>query len=138
MPSYVLDTSAVLTVLQDEPGIEVVLERLDAARAGQAIVYLPFMTLMELEYQSLRRFGERDTRDLLRLIGEWPVELAQSTEAWRHEAATIKATASVSVADAWICGLARLLSAELVHKDPEYDTVPDLKALKLPYKPKAR
>jgi hypothetical protein len=38
------------------------------------------------------------------------------------------------VADAWICGLARLLDAELVHKDPEYDTVPDLKALQLPYK----
>ena len=28
-----------------------------------------------------------------------------------------------------------LLGAELVHKDPEYDTVPDLETLQLPYKP---
>ena len=54
-------------------------------------------------------------------------ETAASTEVWRHEAATVKATTPVSVADAWICGLARLL-----------DAVPDLKGPQFPYKHKTR
>jgi len=136
MPSYVLDTSAILTILQNEPGTQAILELLESARSENAIVYLPFMTLMELEYQSLRRFGPGETQRILSLVNAWPVEITHSTEAWQHEAAAVKATAQVSVADAWICSLARLLNGQLVHKDPKYDTVPDLKALQLPYKPK--
>jgi predicted nucleic acid-binding protein len=136
MPSYVLDTSAVLTLLNNEEGTETVLGLLEDARSGNALVYIPFMALMELEYQNLRRFGPGETQRVLSLVSAWPVEIEHSTMAWRHEAATIKATAPVSVADAWICGLARLLNAELVHKDPEYDTVHNLKALQLPYKHK--
>lgn len=138
MSSYVLDTSAILTVLHDEPGTQTVTQLLENARSRGAGVYLPFMTLMELEYQSLRRFGSGESRRIMGLVKDWPIEIVQSTEDWRHEAAIIKATAPVSVADAWICGLARLLDAELVHKDPEYDSVPYLKTLPLPYKPTTR
>jgi len=138
MPSYVLDTSAVLTLLNNESGTETVLDLLESARSGHAIVYLPFMTLMELEYQGLRRLGRGETHQVLSLVSAWPVEIENSTEVWRHEAATIKATTPLSVADVWICGLARLRDAELVHKDPEYDAVPDMKALQLPYKQKTR
>jgi predicted nucleic acid-binding protein len=137
MPSYVLDTSAILTILHEEPGTQTVLNLLEDARSKSVIIYLPFMTLMELEYQSLRRFGPGETQRVLNLVGAWPVEIEHSTEGWCHEAAAIKATAPVSVADAWICGLARWLDAELVHKDPEYDAVPDLQALRLPYKHQA-
>ena len=138
MPSYVLDTSAVLTLLNNESGTETVLDLLENGRSGHAIVYLPFMTLMELEHQGLRRFGPGETQRVLSLVRAWPVEIKHSTEVWRHEAATVKATTPLSVADAWICGLARLLDAELVHKDPEYDAVPELKALQLPYKHKTQ
>ena len=136
MPGYILDTSAILTVLQDEPGTQTVLELLESARAGDIAVHLPFMALMELEYQSLRRLGPGETHRILGLVSSWPVRIAQSTEPWQHEAAQIKVSAQVSVADAWICSLARLLDAELVHKDPEYDTVTDLQVLRLPYKPR--
>ena len=110
---------------------------LENARSEGERVYLPFMTLMELEYQSLRRFGPGATRRVLNLVGAWPVEIVHSTEPWCREAAAVVATVPVSVADAWICALARLLDAELVHKDPEYDAVPDLQALRLPYKHQA-
>jgi predicted nucleic acid-binding protein len=75
-------------------------------------------------------------------LGSSPLALEifieNSTGVWRHEAATIKTTTPVSVADAWICSLARLLDAELVHKDPDYDTVQDLNILRLPYKRKTQ
>ncbi len=134
MSRYVLDTSALLTVLNNEPGVETVLSILEAARSGETYIYLPFMALMELEYLSLRRRSPEETQRVLTLIEAWPVEIKESTQEWRHEAAQIKASASVSTADAWICSLARLLDAKLVHKDPEYDTVPGLSLLQLPYK----
>jgi predicted nucleic acid-binding protein len=134
MPRYILDTSALLTVLNNEPGVDTVLSILEAARSGEAQVTLPFMALMELEYLSLRQRSQEETRRMVTLVEAWPVEIEDSTQEWRHEAARVKATASVSLADAWICSLAWLVDAELVHKDPEYDTVPGLRSLPLPYK----
>lgn len=134
MSVYVLDTSALLTVLNNEPGVEAVLDVLEAARTGEARVYLPFMALMELEYMSLRQRSREATQGILTLVEAWPVEIEESTQEWRHEAARAKAVASISLADAWMCSLACLLGAELVHKDPEYDGVPGLRALQLPYK----
>jgi predicted nucleic acid-binding protein len=134
MSRYVLDTSALLTVLNKEPGVETVVSILEAARSGTAQIYLPFVALMELEYLSLRQRSPEETQRVLTLVEAWPVEITDSAREWRHEAARVKATASVSTADAWICSLACLLDAELVHKDPEYDAVSGLRPLQLPYK----
>jgi predicted nucleic acid-binding protein len=113
---------------------EIVLNLLEAARSKEALVHLPFMALMELEYLSLRRCSQGETQRLLSLVEAWPVEIEHPEVEWRHEAARVKATSPVSVADAWICGLARMLDADLVHKDPEYDAVQNLRTLRLPYK----
>jgi predicted nucleic acid-binding protein len=134
MSGYVLDTSALLTVLNNEPGVETVLGILEAARSRGVRVYLPFMALMELEYLSLRQRSREATQGILTLVEAWPVEIEESSREWRHEAARVKASASISLADAWMCSLACLMDAELVHKDPEYDGVPGLRAQQLPYK----
>ncbi len=132
MSSYVLDTSALFTILNDEEGIETVLNLLGTAQSGEVTIYLPFMALMELAYLSLRRHDKQKTQWALNLVKAWPVEEKYPTEAWLHEAARVKAMRQVSLADAWICSLALLLGAQLVHKDPEYDAVPELNALRLP------
>jgi predicted nucleic acid-binding protein len=142
---YVLDTSALLAFVQQEPGAEQVLEILGSgiggevhepaagAVASEAVpVYLPFMTLMECDYQLRRRLGFYESDRLLRMIRAWPVELVESTERWRREAARIKAEYSLSLADAWIAALALLRSARLVHRDPDYDAIRDLDSLRLP------
>ena len=68
MSHYVLDTSALLTVLNNEPGVDTVLSILEAARSGETYIYLPFMALMELEYLSLRRHSPEETQRALSLI----------------------------------------------------------------------
>ncbi len=85
---------------------------------------------MELEYKLLRH-SERAAERSLALVLNWPVKAHESSPQWRNEAARIKATARVSAAVAWIAGLALLLDTELVHKDPEFDAVPELRALRL-------
>jgi len=133
MPAFVLDTSAVLTILNREDGLDAVLTLLDKAKDRQDVLYIPFIALMELEYLLLRRVSHEETMAILTLVRAWPVHVPESTEEWRHQAAMVKSQTSLSVADAWIASLALLNHAELVHKDPEYEQVPDLPMVKLPY-----
>lgn len=141
MTDFVLDTSAVLAVLADEPGAERVTTLLRSteieAGAGERVerpILLPFMALMELEYLTRRRVGPAEARRALQLVQSWPVTVVESSIPWRHEAARVKASTPLSVADAWICSLALLHNAVLVHKDPEYDAVEGLLAERLPFR----
>ena len=140
MTLFVLDTSAILAVLSDEPGAERVTDLLsESARAAEAALdgdraLLPFMALMELEYLTRRRFGAEEARRVLQLVRSWPVVLVDSDARWRHEAARVKSSTPLSVADAWISSLALLHDAILVHKDPELDAVDGLRAERLPFK----
>lgn len=134
MTPFVLDTSAVLTVLNREDGLDTVLQCLDEAKDKQGIVYIPFMVLMELEYLLLRKISPGETLAILTMVRAWPIEVVESTEEWRHQAAMIKSQTPLSVADAWIASLAMLNQAELMHKDPEYEQVTMLSMVRLPYK----
>ena len=128
MAGYVLDTSAVMAVLFAEDGAELVHEII----YNPERVWLPFLAVMEVEYRLLRT--RPDLLDAsLSLIDAWPVFTQESFYTWRKEAARIKAAGGLSVADAWMAALAVLEDAELVHKDPEFDEVPGLKAIRLPY-----
>lgn len=134
MTAFVLDTSAILTILNREEGVDILLSLMDKAKDHQHVLYIPFMAFMELEYLLLRRISPEETMAILALVRAWPVQVPESTEEWRHQAAMIKSQTQLSVADAWIASLAQLHDAELVHKDPENEQVPDLPMVKLPYK----
>jgi len=139
MPAYVLDTSAIMCVLFQEEGSQQVVEILDAAREGDGghvtRVLVPFIGLMEVEYWLLRRLTSREMETTIFLVESWPVDIVQSNDEWRHEAARVKAAASLSLADAWIAALALLNQGELVHKDPEFEQLaPRLNMLRLPYR----
>ena len=128
--NYVLDTSAVLTVLRAGPGYQIVVDVLNRA-GGPGAVFLPFIALMEVEYVVLRSDGPAQAGNALRLVEAWPVEVVESSPAWRHAAAEVKSRGGLSLADAWIAALALLRRATLLHHDPEYDSVQGLKALSL-------
>ena len=130
-PSYVLDTSAILAVVLGEPPGRAVLNLLRQARQGRHRIRLPFLALMEAEYKLLRQFLPEEVRISLALVRGWPAEVVESNEEWRHEAARIKASGGLSLADAWIAALAKLSGAQLVHKDPEFDGVAGLRSMKL-------
>jgi len=147
---YVLDTSALLAMLRDEPGAAQVLEILGSSLGGEVHeppapygdeppagapetpVYLPFIAVMELEYRAERLWGRYQADRLSALVRAWPVELVESSPLWRREAAAVKAGHRLSLADAWICSLALIQKARLVHRDPEYDAVRGLEVVRLP------
>jgi predicted nucleic acid-binding protein len=134
MAVYVLDTSAILAAFKAERGHEEVRRVLRDAREQRDIeVYIPFMALMEIQYQFLREMTPRDVDYWLSVAMSWPIGVVESNPIWREEAAHVKARGKISLADSWVASLALLQNAELLHKDPEFDGVEGLKAIRLPY-----
>ena len=132
MHVYVLDTSAILALLNGEPGHETVRDILVQAREpGTTAVYVPFIALMETEYLMMRRHSEESAARYMKLVLGWPARVVESDPAWCHGSAIIKASGRLSLADAWIAALALSLGASLVHKDPEFDRIKTLQTLRV-------
>lgn len=128
---YVLDTSALAAAILGEPEGRTVIGVLERARKGRTRIGVPFLALMEIEYRLMRSFALREVAGALTYMQQWPVVVVESDEEWRHEAARIKATGGLSLADAWMAALATLSGARLVHKDAEFDRVTGLRSMKL-------
>jgi len=123
MKKYLLDTSALLALRDDEPGADRVAQLLDLAQEGQAQCLCCFISLMEVMYRVWRDEGEPAGR----LAHEQCLALPLG---WIHEspdllkrAAEIKASFPLSLADAWIAASALEEQAVLIHKDPEFISV---------------
>ncbi len=127
----VLDTSAILALLQGEPGADRVLELLGQARRRRLRLHTGFLCLMEVEYGVMRRLGDSFAERTMATVLSWPISVRESTPDWRHSAAAVKARGGLSLADSWIAALAISLDADLVHKDREFDAVPGLRSAHL-------
>ncbi len=130
----VLDTSALLAFMQEEPGaaeVEAILHQ----HANKGTIFISFMSMMEVAYVLEQEQGESVARRGILQIKQLPVQIVESDEPLGLAAARIKARHKLSVADAWIAATAERLNAILVHKDPEFDSLAKLIRLKrLPLK----
>ncbi|MBI5660511.1 MAG: PIN domain-containing protein [Nitrosomonadales bacterium] len=124
MKRYVLDTSALLTLRDDEPGAERVAEVLHLAAKGKARCYGCFISLMEVLYRVWRDEDEASGRLAYQQCLALPVEWVRDSEALLLMAAELKALYPLSLADAWIAACARMHGAVLMHKDPELNALP--------------
>jgi predicted nucleic acid-binding protein len=129
MKKFVLDTSALFSLVEDEAGKERVAQILQKEE-----FILPFITLLEVHYITQQEQGlpEADRRYAV---------LKQANVLWSFDeptlltAARLKAQSHISLADSMIAAVAIQNSAILVHKDPEYESlVGQLEMETLPYK----
>ena len=122
MPVFCLDTSAILTLRDDEPGAERVAMLLD----GPDPCFACFITRMEVLYRVWKDEGERSGRLAYEQLQSLPIQWVDQTEPLLLEASRIKALHRLSVADAWITAAALLGRATLLHKDPEFEAITEL------------
>jgi uncharacterized protein len=131
----VLDTSAILCVLEDEPGADVVEERLTAAQARQIQLGASCVSLVEVYYKAHQSEGQQNARKLITTVKSWPVEFIYPDETLCLVAGEMKALFPVSFADAFVAATAREAKAVLFHKDPEFESLRGTVKLRaLPYK----
>lgn len=133
MRRYLLDTSALLTLRDGEPGSDMVAAMLTDAQTGEAKVSGCFITLMEILYRVWKDEGEAEGRVAFQQVQALPIHWVHESPELLERAAAIKATNALSLADAWIAASAELDGACLVHKDPEFRPLP-IEQIPLPLK----
>lgn len=128
---YILDTSAILSFIEDEKGADRVEEILNKRN-----FIIPFIVYLETYYISLREkgleIGEKRYAMLKKLGGEY---IDYVPEPVLLKAGLFKSKYNVSLADSIIAAFASIRKAILVHKDPEYEILEKIiKEERLPYK----
>jgi len=135
MKRFVLDTSALLTLRDDEAGADRVAEVLGLAIKGKARCYGCFITLMEVYYRVWRDENKSAGQLAYQQCLALPIEWLYSSEALLIRSAEFKAMYPLSIADAWIAACAAEHGATLLHKDPEFKPLP-IPQEPLPFKPR--
>lgn len=134
MSGYLLDTSALLALRDNEPGAERVAALIAAAAREELACHACFITQMELLYRVWKDEGEEAGRAAYAICLRLPITWLHESPDLLERAAAIKACFPLSLADAWIAAAALQLDASLVHKDPEFEKIADLRQEWLPLK----
>ena len=135
MKRFLLDTSALLTLRDDEAGADRVAEVLNLATSGKAKCYGCFITLMEVYYRVWRDEDKEAGQLAYQQCLALPVEWMSNSETLLVRSAQYKAMYPLSIADAWIAACGAEQGAVLLHKDPEFKPLPVMQEL-LPLKAK--
>lgn len=118
---FVLDSYAILALVEDEPGAQVVAEILSDEGTE---LYLSAVNLGEVYYIISRKRGERAAEEVVRgVMDEEMVAIVEVSWPRAREAARIKAKGRLSYADAFVLGLALELKAPVVTGDPEIQAI---------------
>ena len=135
--NYVLDSTAFLTMFEDEAGADTVQDLLDRANKSEILVFVSFVTFTEIFYITIREKGEEEAQKRTKLMDALATNRIESSKELSLIAGRLKAAYRLSFADAWIAATAIFYDATLVHKDPELEQLQDkFKVLRLPYKEK--
>lgn len=128
---FVLDASAILTLIDDEDGaerVEQILKKND--------VIVSWVALTEVMYISRQEKGEETALKRYATIKQMGVKIMwNANEPLLLTAAYLKADHRISFADAIIAATAIHQQAILLHKDPEYEALREQVEMEaLPYK----
>jgi predicted nucleic acid-binding protein len=134
---YVLDTSALFSFTEDEPGCEIVEKILKTGKKAGCQIFLSFISLTEIYYITWQERSEDIAKELIILVKSLPLQIVNSNERIALSAGRIKANHRLSLADSIIAATAIEKKAILVHKDPELSGISNyVKTLELPFKEK--
>jgi len=129
--SYVFDTSALLTLWNDEEGADTVEHLL----RSDSPIYISFMSCMEGRYRIWKSAGRTESEEFSKYLDLLPLRRIDITEKIFEKAIEIKATYPLSVCDSWIIATAISNNSILLHKDPEFEQVKKIvNTRSLPYK----
>lgn len=128
---FVLDTSAIFTLIEDEEGASRVEQILKKSK-----VLISWVSLMEMMYISQQEKGEEIAMNRYAMLKQIDATIVWNTdEPILLTASKIKSSRRLSFADSIIAATAIQYDAALLHKDPEYETLQDLVQMEvLPYK----
>ena len=128
---YLLDSSALLTLIEDEPGAE----RVEAILRTKPCL-IPWLAVLEVHFITQQEQGVDEAERRLALLEHLPGEILwQADASILRIASSFKAAHRISLADAVIAAFAKARGAVLLNKDPEFGALKGRVAIEnLPYK----
>lgn len=125
-PAFLLDSYALLAYLNDEPGGNRVQEVLALAKIHKCRLVMSLMNLGEVLYITERARGLPAAQVVQALAESLPLEILEASRDLILDAAHIKATHTISYADALAVASALRENATILTGDPEYQAVEGL------------
>lgn len=120
---YVLDSYAILALLNDEPGAERVASLLKQASDPEPVVAMSLINLGEIAYIVERRWGIEKTQIVLAYLEATGIQFVEVEKNSVLAAAHLKAKYPIAYADAFAAALAIELEATLLTGDPEFQAL---------------
>ena len=118
--TQVLDSYALLALLRDEPGAEIVAGLLERAGQQNRSVHMTEVNYAEVQYTIRRKDGETVWASVAGELLAAPIEFHAADRRLADVAAGFKARFKISLAAAFAAALAKERKAELVTGDPEF------------------
>ena len=118
--TQVLDSYALLALLRDEPGAEIVAGLLERAGQQNRSVHMTEVNYAEVQYTIRRKDGETVWASIAGQLLAAPIEFHAADRRLADVAAGFKARFKISLAAAFAAALAKERKAELVTGDPEF------------------
>lgn len=127
---YALDTFALMAYLRREKNFQIVRNIILETLQGKSHSFMSVINLGELYYMQSRKSGVIKAEQSIKFVNRAGILIEPATTLRVMSAAKIKATVSLSYADAFAASLALELNAILVTGDPEFKPLePNLKIL---------
>ena len=117
---YVLDSFAVLALLEGEEGGEEVLELMRRGERGEVRLMMTWVNVGEVAYIVERRRGKGEVYQVLAALEVGPVEVVEVGRDLALRAGEVKARHAIAYADAFAAALAMREGGEVVTGDPEF------------------
>jgi len=116
--AFVLDSYAILALLDDEEGSEQVAE---VIASEDAKIHLSIINLGEVYYMVSMRHGEKNAETVIGKVWDTP-KIKVEGVTWKRvkDAARFKSAGGLSYADCYGAALAQELEATLLTGDPEF------------------
>jgi predicted nucleic acid-binding protein len=119
LPNYLLDACALLALLNNEKGADVVSGLFDSARRGEITLSVNAANLIEVYYDRIRMHGHELADSIIRgIYDDAPISVIEELNPTIvREAAYFKAVGKMSFADAILVATARYTGATVVTCD---------------------
>ena len=115
---YVFDACALLALLRDEPGANIVADIINVANVGGVDISMHRVNLLEVYYDIYRSIDKEKADEVMNEIKNRPiVVISEINDAIFEEAGRIKASYKVSFADTFAIATASVTNAILLTAD---------------------
>ncbi len=120
MKRYVLDSFALISFFEDEPGADLMEQKLLELVSGEAQGWMSVVNWGEVYYTTYREQGSDVAEQVLLQMRSYPIEIVNADIELTKEAATFKGRYRIAYADCFAAALARKKKAILITGDPEF------------------